>query len=475
MDSPGRRSRPVPGNDGHPGGGRVFREISPLDGRYRPRLEALSDVFSEFALMRERCRVELAYLTAFDATGLLPPLADDERARIAAAGSSFSDADFDRIKEIETEINHDVKACEVFLRERLDLAEPNRIHFGLTSDDVNNLAYSLLVRRYRDEIQLPKLRDLIGALAGMIEAWKGVAFPARTHGQAASPTTLGKELAVFLSRLLRQAKRLEAHRFRGKLNGATGTYAALVAAYPDHDWPAFADGFVEGLGLEPNPCTTQIEDYDSLAEYFDIVSRIHAIVLDLDLDLWSYISYGDLVQRTVSAEVGSSTMPHKVNPIRFENSEGNLTIANALLRTLADKLTHSRMQRDLSDSTVKRSIGTALAYGHLAIGQTLDGLARIDIDEAALRAKVDAAPEVLAEAYQTVLRAEGVENPYEVFRSATRGKAVTLESLHAWVDGLGVSDDVKARLEALRPSDYTGLASQICDRVLADVYAWFSA
>jgi adenylosuccinate lyase len=448
------------------------REISPLDGRYRERLAKLPSYFSEFALMMVRCEVELAYLEALDRAGLFPALSDGERERIEGARTSFSDADFERIVEIDREIDHDVKACEIFLRERLGLAHPNRIHFGLTSADVNNLAYGLLLTRFRDEQQLPLLRRLIERLVALVEAWRDVVFPARTHGQPASPTTLGKELAVFLSRLLRQVAQLDAHRFRGKLTGATGTYASFVTAFPDHDWIAFSDAFVESLGLEPNRCTTQIEDHDTLAEYFAIVSRINNIVSDLDRDLWEYISRGDVVEKPVEREVGSSTMPHKVNPIRFENSEGNVAISNALLHALSDKLTRSRMQRDLSDTTVKRNIGVALAHGHLAIGGTLRGLERIDVDRDALRAKVDSSPEVLAEAIQTVLRVEGVEDPYELLRGLTRGEGLTLDRLRSFVDGLPVDGDVKDRLRNLRPADYVGLAPQICDRAVGAARRW---
>jgi adenylosuccinate lyase len=451
------------------------REISPLDGRYRKRLAQLPAYFSEFALMKARCEVELAYLEALDRTGLFPALSDEERQRLTQARSSFSDDDFRRIVEVDREIDHDVKACEIFLRERLRLATPNLIHFGLTSADVNNLAYALLLTRFRNEQQLPQLRRLIERLVNLVEAWKSVVFPARTHGQPASPTTLGKELAVFLSRLIRQAVQLEAHRFRGKLTGATGTYAAFVTAFPDRDWVAFSAEFVESLGLEPNRCTTQIEDHDTLAEYFAIVSRVNNIVCDLDRDLWEYLSRGDLLQMAVGGEVGSSTMPHKVNPIRFENSEGNVTISNALLHALCDKLTRSRMQRDLSDTTVKRNIGVALAHSHLAIGQTLQGLERIDVDEADLKRKVGAAPEVLAEGYQTILRVAGVEDPYELLRGLTRGAAPALGELHRFVDRLPVSEDIKKRLKRLRPSDYTGLAPAICDAVLETARRWIES
>ena len=447
-------------------------EISPLDGRYRGRLKGLGEVFSEYALMRARTEVELRYLLAQESLGLFEPFTGEEAARIESKLTSFGPGDFERIKQIESEIRHDVKAVEVFLGETLDLREPNRIHFALTSEDVNNLALGLLLRTYRDEYQLPQVQSLVKALADAADRWKAAAFPARTHGQPASPTTLGKEFAVFLARLLRQAIALEALTFTGKLNGATGTYSAFDAAFPDVDWPAFSRSFVASLGLDPNPCTTQIEGYDAIAEYLAIAARINGIVLDLDLDAWTYISHGDLIQRSRPGEVGSSTMPHKVNPIRFENSEGNLTISTGLIHTLTEKLARSRMQRDLSDMTVRRNIGVALAHAYLAIGQTLQGLEEIDADAAALRAKVDAAPEVLAEAYQTILRAAGAPDPYGLLKAATRGKSVTLEGLRTWIDGLPVDGDVKARMKALTPSDYVGRATEICEQTVAEARDW---
>ena len=453
----------------------MFKEISPLDGRYASALAPLGDMFSEFALVRERCAVELLYLKSLDSVSVFPALIADEMARIDDALVSFSESDFARVKEIEAETNHDVKACELFLRETLQLTHPEMIHFGLTSADINNLAYARILNRYRTENQLPQLRELIKSLTEFVESWSDVPFLARTHGQPASPTTAGKEMAVFLSRLLRQARQLETHRFRGKLNGATGTYSALAAAAPDVDWQAFSKTLVESMGLEWNPCTTQIESGDSLAEHLAMTARINSIVLDLDLDLWQYISRGEIVQQTVAGEVGSSTMPHKVNPIRFENSEGNISIANALLPALADKLTQSRMQRDLSGSTVQRNIGVALAHSYLALQQTLQGLGRIDIDRDASLREVSAHPEVLAEAIQTILRAEGVDNPYELLKTLTRGEALSIEDLHTWVDGLDLEDAVKVRLLALKPETYIGLAESICENAVREARNWLSA
>ena len=453
----------------------MFKEISPLDGRYAAALSPLGDSFSEFALVRERYAVELLYLKALDPVSIFPPLTQGEVTRIGAALTSFSESDFARVKEIEAKTNHDVKACELFLREKLELSHPEMIHFGLTSADVNNLAYARILTRYRDEHQLPQLRELIRTMADLADAWKAVPFPARTHGQPASPTTAGKEMAVFLARLLRQARQLEAQRFRGKLNGATGTYSALVAAAPDVDWPALSQALVEGMGLEWSQCTTQIEGGDSLAEYLGTVGRINNIVLNLDLDLWQYISRGEIVQKTVAGEVGSSTMPHKVNPIRFENSEGNITIANALLPALADKIAQSRMQRDLSGSTVTRNIGVALAHSYLAIGQALQGLDRIDIDREATLHSVQAHPEVLAEAVQTILRAEGVVNPYELLKTLTRGQSLSIENLQTWVDELEIADSIKARLKLIKPADYIGLAESICEDAVREAQDWLNA
>lgn len=451
-----------------------MREISPLDGRYADVVGHLGEYFSEHALMQARCEVEVSYLLALDETKLLPRLSDDERARAHRTAGTLSADGFARIKSIEGKTQHDVKACEIFLRETLGLKHPNLLHFGITSEDVTNLAYGLLFSRYRDLEQIPQLRRLIDLLATYAERWAEAPFPARTHGQPASPTTFGKELAVFVSRLVRQARALDRFRFRGKFSGATGTHAALATAFPALDWLAFSERFVDSLGLEPIACSTQIDDGDGLAEYFGIVARVNGILLDLDLDLWEYISRGDIIQAVVEDEVGSSTMPHKVNPIHFENSEGNLTISTTMLHALSATLTHSRMQRDLSGSSVKRSIGVALAHSYLAVEQTLRGLGRISLDERAAREKVDAAPETLTEAYQTILRAAGLEDPYEKLREHSRGRSLRLEDLHQWVEGLDIDAATKQRLLQLRPSAYVGLAAELCRRVVADARAWLA-
>ncbi|MBM4353175.1 MAG: adenylosuccinate lyase [Deltaproteobacteria bacterium] len=443
--------------------------ISPLDGRYREVVASLREFFSEHALMRERCRVEIAYLRMLAGTGLLGRLEPGELERMADLEKGFGEADFLRIKEIEKVHRHDVKACELFLRERLGLARPGMIHFGLTSEDVNNLAWSLLLSRFRDREQAPLAASLCKALCDLAERYEASPFPAHTHGQIASPTTAGKELCVFGVRLVRQLATLKRMRFLGKLNGATGTYAAMYAAFPDFDWVAFSHDFVRQLGLVPNIVTTQIEDHDTWAEYFACVSRVNNIIMDLDQDMWSYISRGYFVQEAVRGETGSSTMPHKVNPIHFENSEGNLAISNALLAMLQDKLCRSRMQRDLSDSTVERNIGVALAHSMLAMAETLKGLARVSLDEAACRAEVEAHPEVLAEAYQTILRAAGVADAYERMKDVTRGKAAGLEELHELARGLPVDIAVRESLLALTPARYIGASVRVCGRARAEI------
>lgn len=444
-------------------------ELSPLDGRYRGPMKHLEELFSEQALMRARCRVELSWVEALTEAGLFDGLDPEEQQRVTDLHASFGRSDYERIKAIEAKIKHDVKACERFLVERLELRQPHVIHFGLTSEDVNNLAYSLMLEEYRVEAQLPLLRELMGVLAALARAWKAVPFPARTHGQLASPTTAGKEIAVFLNRLLRQYKKLKELRFTGKLNGATGNYSALVAAFPDVDWPDLSERFVAALGLQVNPVTTQIEDHDTWAEYFALVARINNIVLDLNRDCWAYISRGYFMQRTTHGEVGSSTMPHKVNPINFENSEGNLVLSTSLLHTLSDKLCCSRMQRDLSDSTVERNIGVALGHGHLAVTETLKGLRKVGLDETACGWELENSPELLSEPYQTILKTAGVEDPYELLRQASRGTRMTMEDLKRTISGLELEPEVESRLAALRVTEYVGLAEKICEKVLEDV------
>ena len=447
-----------------PGGVSAWTAISPLDGRYHERLAGLGRYFSEPALMASRCRVELRYLQALDATGCFGPLSARERGRVEAALAAFGEDDYARIKELEARIRHDVKACEYFLVERLQLSQPWLVHLGLTSEDVNNLAYTLLLAAYRQAEQLPLLDRLIDTLRRLALAWADDPFPAHTHGQPASPTTAGKELAVFMTRLARQRDRLRQLCFMGKLNGATGTFAALLAARPDHDWPGFSERFVTDLGLVPNPLTTQIEDHDTWAEYFDITRRVVGIVLDLDVDCWEYISRGYFRQSPRAGEVGSSTMPHKINPIHFENSEGNCVLAQSLLATLAGRLTHSRMQRDLSDSTLERNVGVALGHQHLALLETLAGLERIELDREACLAELEAHPELLAEPFQVILKQAGVADAYERLKTVTRGASVTRDDLLAALAGLTLPDELRQRLASLRVASYVGDAGRLCRR-----------
>ncbi len=444
-------------------------EISPLDGRYQQRLQPLGAYFSEFALMQARCEVELRYVLALDDTGLFPALNLEEKERVGQAIENFSDEDYQQIKTIEAITRHDVKACEIFLREKVQLTEHNMIHFALTSEDVNNLAYNLMLKGYSANEYLPLLKRLIDLLCTLVSSWKSLPFPARTHGQKASPTTAGKEMAVYINRLLRQHQKLASFRFCGKLNGAVGNFSAMLAAFPDYDWISFSYNFVESLGLTPNIATTQIEDHDTWAEYFNITRQVNNIVIDLDQDFWSYISRDLFHEETLAGEVGSSTMPHKVNPINFENSEGNLLLSNSLLAMLADKLCRSRMQRDLSDSTVERNIGVALAHSYLAITETIRGLQKIRINEERCRQELDTSPELLAEPIQTILKTAGINDPYSLLKQITRGKTITYEDLQQFIEGLELDNDVKTRLKTLQVSSYIGDAIRICDEVLKKI------
>jgi len=447
----------------------MVREISPLDGRYAGKVGHLGEYFSEFALMEARAQVECAYLLAQEETGLWPPLPSDRKAAIQDVMEHFDDEDFARIKEIEKSTRHDVKAVEVFLREQLALPDPSRIHFGLTSEDVNNLAFSLMLDGYRVEEQLPTLALLIRTLADMAAPLRDAAMPTRTHGQKASPSTAGKELAVFAARLLRIYRALDAFRFRGKLGGATGTWSAFTAAFPSYDWMSFTERFVSRLGFAPNLVTTQIEDHDGWAGYLNLTRQAANVLIDLARDLWQYLSMGFFQERIDEGAVGSSTMPHKVNPIRFENSEGNLEVAVGLLGTLSDKLARARLQRDLSDSTATRNIGVGLAHVHLAMLETCGGLERLEFNAPRCIAELEDSPELLAEPVQTILRTAGVNDAFDLLKRATRGRKTTREDLLALVDGLDVPDDVKTRCRGLRVRDYLGLAPQVCDRVTAQV------
>ncbi len=451
--------------------------LSPLDGRYASQAGPLRRYFSEHALIRYRVRVELAWLAALaaePAIGELKPFSGRTSAALEALLGGFSERDSARIKAIEARTNHDVKAIEYWLREKLGgsssagreaLGALEFIHFAATSEDVNNLAYALMLADARTRVLLPKLDAVIAALRDMARKHARLAMLSRTHGQPASPTTLGKELANFAHRLQRARDAIARVALQGKMNGAVGNYNAHAVAYPKFDWPRFCRRFVEGLGLEFNPYTTQIEPHDSLAELFDAYARANTVLLDLDRDLWGYVSLGYFRQRPKTGEVGSSTMPHKVNPIDFENSEGNVGVANALLRHLADKLPVSRWQRDLSDSTALRNTGAALGHTLLAYGACLRGLGKLDADPRRLAEDLDANWEVLAEAVQQVMRRHGVPGAYDKLKALSRGKRLDRRALAAFIRSLAIPAEAKKRLLALTPAAYTGLAADLARRI----------
>ena len=440
--------------------------ISPLDGRYAGKTEALRAIFSEYGLIRHRVLVEVRWLQCLASrpeVAEVPPLSAEAQSFLDDLIEGFDENDAERVKAIEAGTNHDVKAVEYFLRERLAAhpelaAAAGFLHFACTSEDINNLAYALMLRTARTQAILPLWDKLIEALAEMAHTHADVAMVARTHGQPASPTTLGKEMANFAYRLRRQHVQLRTAPILGKWNGAVGNYNAHLAAYPELDWPALARDFVEGLGLEWNPYTTQIEPHDHLAEVLAIIERFNTIVIDLCRDLWAYISLGYFRQKVVKTEVGSSTMPHKVNPIDFENAEGNLGMANAVLTHLAQKLPVSRWQRDLTDSTVLRNLGVGIGHAVIAYESCLKGLGRLEVDGEALARDLDGAWELLAEPIQTVMRRYGIEDAYERLKDLTRGRPLDREGLHAFLATLPIPEAEKDRLRAMTPRSYTGNA-----------------
>ncbi|MCM1292270.1 MAG: adenylosuccinate lyase [Bacteroides sp.] len=439
--------------------------ISPVDGRYRGKCESLDQYFSEFALIRYRVRVEVEYFIALCRLPLpqLATIGVDRYDALRAIYRDFSLADASRIKEIEQTTNHDVKAVEYFLKEQFDAMGLSQykeyIHFGLTSQDINNTSVPMSIAEALRDVYTPMLVELIDTVQAMAYRWADVAMLARTHGQPASPTRLGKELGVFAYRLKAQLRLLQSVPLSGKFGGATGNFNAHHVAYPDIDWTSFANAFLkESLGIEREAMTTQISNYDNLAAVFDALMRINTIMLDLDRDVWQYISMDYFKQRIKEGEVGSSAMPHKVNPIDFENSEGNLGLANAVLSHLARKLPVSRLQRDLTDSTVLRNVGVPLGYMLIAISSTLKGLGKLILNEAALEADLERQWSVVAEGIQTILRREGYPHPYETLKQLTRTNAkVTRESIAAFIDTLNISEEVKAELRALSPQTYTGM------------------
>ncbi len=446
--------------------------LSPLDGRYESNVADLQNAFSEYALIRCRVLVEVLWLKALCAEPAIPEcraLTREEALQLDALAVGFSPDDALAVKEIEKTTNHDVKAVEYYLKQKTagtsleDCSE--FIHFACTSEDINNLSHALMLKQGRD-ILADEQQKLISDLSTKAGAWKAVPLLARTHGQTASPTTVGKELAVFADRLRRAAQGFHTLEIRGKLNGAVGAYNAHLAAYPDVDWPALANRVIEqDLGLVQNAFTTQIEPHDYMAELFDSLARFNTVLLDLDRDIWTYISFACFRQKTVQGEVGSSTMPHKVNPIDFENSEGNLGLANAVLRHLSEKLPVSRLQRDLTDSTVLRNMGVAFGYALLACKSTRKGLGKLELNEEKLAADLDAAWEVLAEPIQTVMRKAGIEKPYEKLKELTRGKRIDQAAIHDFIKSLELPETDKARLLEMTPSAYIGRAVQIADEL----------
>ena len=441
--------------------------ISPLDGRYGSKVEALRDVFSEYGLVKRRVAVECAWLAALCAhPGIpeCPPLAADEAALLAGIADSFSVADAQRVKDIEKTTNHDVKAVEYFIKEKIKGTSLERrgefVHFGCTSEDINNMSHALMLR---DGLKvLRAAQDAVtDKIAEMAHAFAAVPMLAHTHGQPASPTTLGKELAVVVARLRRQQEEIDRIVLPAKMNGAVGNFNAHLSAYPDVDWEALARGVIEGFGLRQNRLTIQIEPHDGMAELFDALQRWNTVLLDFDRDVWTYVSMGYFKQKTVKGEIGSSTMPHKVNPIDFENSEGNLGLSNAVFGFLARKLPVSRMQRDLTDSTVLRNMGVAFGYALVAAASTLKGLGKLELNEARPADDLDHNWEVLAEPIQTVMRKVGMANPYERLKELTRGRRVTAEIMKEFVEGLDLPADDKARLLALTPATYVGMAEKL--------------
>lgn len=452
----------------------TLNALSPLDGRYQSKLDSLRPYFSEYALIKHRVWVEIEWLKALAGAKELVEIAafsSDAIQELDAAIANFSEEDATQVKVIEARTNHDVKALEYWLKERFtgnpEVKKASEfIHFACTSEDISNLSHGLMLKTARDGVMLPFLNSLIARLTELAHQLASQAMLSRTHGQTASPTTMGKELANVVYRLQRQQKQLANNEILGKINGAVGNFNAHLSAYPDFDWESFAKKFVESLGLTYNPMTIQIEPHDYMAELYDTLARINTILIDLNRDIWGYISVGYFKQKVKAGEIGSSTMPHKVNPIDFENSEGNLGLANAVLRHMAEKLPISRWQRDLTDSTVLRNMGVAFGYTLLGFDSCLRGLNKLEINPARLDEDLNNSWEVLAEPIQTVMRRYGIENPYEQLKELTRGKGgVNQASLHAFISELVIPNDAKQALLALTPANYIGKAAGLVDRI----------
>jgi adenylosuccinate lyase len=451
----------------------TLNALSPLDGRYQTKLDALRPYFSEYALIKHRAWVEVEWLKALAAAKELAeisPFSAETINELNQAIANFSEADASQVKAIEARTNHDVKALEYWLKEKFDgnpevKKASEFIHFACTSEDINNLSHGLMLKSARDAVMLPFLADLMARLGELSQQLADQPMLSRTHGQTASPTTMGKELANVLYRLQRQQKQLQSNDILGKINGAVGNFNAHLSAYPHFDWERFAKQFVESLGLTYNPMTIQIEPHDYMAELYDTLARINTILIDLNRDIWGYISVGYFKQKVKAGEIGSSTMPHKVNPIDFENSEGNLGLANAVLRHMAEKLPISRWQRDLTDSTVLRNMGVAFGYTLLGYDSCLRGLNKLEVNPEKLAQDLDASWEVLAEPIQTVMRRYGIENPYEQLKELTRGKGgINKASLHTFISGLNIPADAKQALLEMTPASYIGKAVELAKR-----------
>ncbi len=446
--------------------------VSPIDGRYGSKTRVLRTIFSEFGLLKYRTNVEIRWLQKLSATALIeevPPFSPEVNTFLNAIIDEFDERDALRIKEIESVTNHDVKAVEYFLKEKVAAnaqlqAVSEFIHFACTSEDINNTAHALMLKEARDNVILPELRKLIGAIKTLAHQYRDVPMLTRTHGQPASPSTMGKEMANVVYRLERQYTQIEQVEILAKINGAVGNYNAHLSAYPDIDWHQFSEAFItESLGVSWNPYTTQIEPHDYIAELFDALTRFNTILIDFNRDIWGYIALGHFKQKTIAGEIGSSTMPHKVNPIDFENSEGNLGLANAIFQHLAQKLPISRWQRDLTDSTVLRNLGVGMGYALIAYSSTLKGISKLEVNQAVLEEELDQNWEVLAEPIQTVMRRYGIEKPYEKLKELTRGKRVNREEIRTFIDKLDLPEAEKMRLKAMTPLNYIGDAIKLTD------------
>ncbi|MUJ29921.1 adenylosuccinate lyase [Aliivibrio fischeri] len=448
--------------------------VSPVDGRYGSKTISLRSIFSEYGLLKYRTVVEVRWLQKLAATQTIAEVATlsaEANQFLDNIAANFNEEDAMRIKEIERTTNHDVKAVEYFLKEKVaevpELHSINEfIHFACTSEDINNTSHALMLKEARDTVILPEIRNVIDAIKALANEYRDIPLLSRTHGQPASPSTMGKEMANVAYRMERQYKQIENVEILAKINGAVGNYNAHLSAYPDVDWHKFSEEFItESLGVTWNPYTTQIEPHDYIAELFDAIARFNTILLDFDRDVWGYIALGHFKQKTIAGEIGSSTMPHKVNPIDFENSEGNLGLANAIFSHLAQKLPVSRWQRDLTDSTVLRNLGVGCGYAIIAYTSTLKGISKLEVNRDALLAELDKNWEVLAEPVQTVMRRYGIEKPYEKLKELTRGKRVDGEGMRAFIDGLEIPADEKARLKKMTPANYIGQAIELTDKL----------